>query len=121
MMSDIDSVRALDAAIIAGINAKSAEQATAPYADDGAIMPPGAPTMTGSDAIQGYWQAAIDGGLSDVVTTITDAQVSGDIAVTMGTIAAAMGDQALSGKYILYLRKGESGWKVQRDIWNFDG
>ena len=37
MMSDIDSVRALDAAIIAGINAKSAEQATAPYADDGAL------------------------------------------------------------------------------------
>ena len=120
-MSDIDSVKALDAAIIAGINAKSADQATAPYADDGAIMPPGAPTMSGPDAIKGYWQAAIDGGLGNVVATITDAQVSGDIAVTMGTLTASMGDQALSGKYILYFRKGDAGWKVQRDIWNFDG
>ena len=120
-MSDIESVKALDAAIIAGINAKSADQATAPYADDGAIMPPGAPTMTGPDAIRGYWQAAIDGGLSNVVANIMDVQVSGDIAVTMGSLTGAMGDQELSGKYVLYFRKGDGGWKVQRDIWNFDG
>ncbi len=120
-MLDIDIVKALDAAIIAGINAKSADQATAPYADDGAIMPPGAPTMTGPDAIKGYWQAAIDGGLGDVVATITDVQVNGDIALTMGTLAGSMGDQELSGKYVLYVRKGNAGWKVQRDIWNFDG
>ena len=120
-MSDIESVKALDAAIIAGINAKSAGQAAAPYADDGAVMPPGAPTMKGPDAIRGYWQAAIDGGLGDVVATITDAHVNGDIAVTMGTLAATMGDQKLSGKYVLYFRKSDGGWKVQRDIWNFDG
>lgn len=119
-MSDIETIKSLDAAIIDGINAKSADQATAPYAEDGAIMPPGAPTMTGHDAIRGYWQAAIDGGLSGVVANPTDAQVSGDIAVTMGTLAASMGDQALAGKYVLFLRKGEDGWKVQRDIWNFD-
>ena len=119
-MSDIDTVRALDAAIIEGINAKDASMATSPYADDGSIMPPGAPTMSGKDAIQGYWQAAIDGGLSNVVAKITAAQVSGDIAVTTGTLEGAMGGNALSGKYTLYLRKGSDGWKVQNDIWNFD-
>ena len=119
-MSDIDTVKALDAAIIDGINAKDAGKATAPYAEDGAIMPPGAPTMSGHDAIRGYWQAAIDGGLSDVVASPTAANVSGDFAVTMGTLAASMGGQGLAGKYILYLRNGDDGWKVQCDIWNFD-
>ena len=119
-MSDIDTVKALDAAIIEGINAKDASMATAPYAEDGALMPPGAPEMSGHDAIRGYWQAAIDGGLSDVVANLTAAHVSGDIAVTMGTLAGSMGDQKLAGKYILYLRNGDDGWKVQRDIWNFD-
>ena len=119
-MSDIDTVKALDAAIIEGINAKDAGQATAPYAEDGAIMPPGAPTMSGHDAIRSYWQAAIDGGLGDVVANVTAAHVSGSIAVTMGTLTASMGGQELSGKYILYFRNGDDGWKVQRDIWNFD-
>ncbi|QMU59602.1 MAG: DUF4440 domain-containing protein [Boseongicola sp.] len=119
-MSDIDTVKALDAAIIEGINAKDADKATAPYAEDGAIMPPGAPTMSGHDAIRSYWQAAIDGGLSDVVASPTAAEVNGDSAVTMGTLAASMGGQGLSGKYILYFRNGDDGWKVQRDIWNFD-
>ncbi|WP_170480696.1 YybH family protein [Ruegeria arenilitoris] len=119
-MSDIEKVKELDAAIIAGINAKDADMATAPYAEDGALMPPGAPTMSGLSAIREYWQAAIDGGLSDVVATITAAHVSGDIAVTMGTLAGSMGGQQLAGKYVLYLRNGADGWKVQRDIWNFD-
>jgi ketosteroid isomerase-like protein len=76
--------------------------------------------MTGHADISGYWQAAIDGGLSDVVASLTSAHVNGDIAVTMGTLTASMGDQELAGKYVLFFRNGDDGWKVQRDIWNFD-
>ena len=106
--------------IIEGINAKDASMATAAYAEDGALMPPGAPTMSGHAAIREYWQAAIDGGLENVLANPTAAHVSGDFAVTMGTLTGSMGGQALAGKYILYFRKGNDGWKVQRDIWNFD-
>ncbi len=119
-MSDIDTVKALDAAIIEGVNGKDAAMATAPYAEDGALMPPGAPMMSGHEAIREYWQAAIDGGLSNVVANLTQVHISGDFAVTMGTLKGLMGEQELSGKYILYFRKGDNGWKVQRDIWNFD-
>ncbi|WP_420583893.1 YybH family protein [Ruegeria sp.] len=119
-MSDVESVKALDASIIEGINAKDASMATAAYAQDGAVMPPGAPTMSGRTAIQEYWQAAIDGGLENVVANPTAAHVSGDFAVTMGTLTGSMGGQDLSGKYILFFHKGDDGWKVQRDIWNFD-
>ncbi len=119
-MSDLDTVKALDAAIIDGINAGNAGAASAPYAADGALMPPGAPTMSGHDAIRGYWQAAIEGGLSNVVATLTSAKVNGDMAVTMGTLAASLGDQSLTGKYVLVFQNSEDGWKVQRDIWNFD-
>ena len=119
-MSDIDTIKALDAAIIAGINAKDADQTTAPYAADGAIFPPGAPKMAGTDAIRGYWQAAIDAGLSDVTSAITSASVAGDSGVTEGTLAGVMGDQALTGKYVLTFARTGDGWKVTRDIWNFD-
>ncbi len=119
-MSDVESVKALDASIIEGINAKDAGMATAAYAEDGALMPPGAPTMSGHVAIREYWQAAIDGGLENVMANPTAAHVSGDFAVTMGTLTGSMGGQALAGKYVLYFRKGNDGWKVQRDIWNFD-
>jgi len=63
-------------------------------------MPPGTPTISGHDTFRGYWQAAIDGGLSEVVDSPTAAQASGDIAVTMGPLSASMGGQELIGKYI---------------------
>ncbi len=119
-MSDIDAIKALDAAIIAGINAGDPDQAAAPYAADGALMPPGAPEMAGTEAIRGYWEAAIGAGLGSVVANITSAHVDGDTGITMGTLAGKLGDQDLSGKYILTFARSGGEWSVQRDIWNFD-
>ncbi len=119
-MSDIDTIKELDAAIIAGINAKDADQTTEPYAADGAIFPPGAPKMAGADAIRGYWQAAIDAGLSDVTSAIVSASVDGDSGMTEGTLAGSMGGQTLTGKYVLTFARRDGAWKVTRDIWNFD-
>ena len=42
-------------------------------------------------------------------------------AVSVGSgCAVGEGGQELAGKYILYFRNGDGGWKVERDIWNFD-
>ncbi|WP_170575968.1 hypothetical protein [Ruegeria atlantica] len=55
------------------------------------------------------------------MANLTEVHVSGDFAITMGTLTGFTGGQKLAGKYILYFRKSDNGWKVQRDIWNFDG
>ena len=120
-MSDVDQIKALDSGVADGINAGDAGAVAAQYADDAAILPPGAARMDGKDAIQGYWQAGIDGGLSRVNIVATSIHVTGDTSVTVGNLLGKMGDVLLTGKYIVIGKKTEDGWKIYRDIWNFDG
>ncbi len=119
-MSDTDDIKALDAAIAGGINAGDAGAVAACYTDDAALMPPGAPTMAGIDAVTAYWAGAIEAGLTDVTITPSSVDVQGESSITIGTVAGKMGDAALTGKYILTCRRTAAGWKVTRDIWNFD-
>ncbi len=119
-MSDTDSIRALDDGVAAAINAGDAAAAAACYAADATIMPPGAGRMDGAEAAQGYWQAAIDAGLGDVSIVADSIDVAGDTGVTVGHLSGTMGGQALTGKYMVVSRKTGDGWKIQRDIWNFD-
>jgi uncharacterized protein (TIGR02246 family) len=120
-MSDVEQIKALDSGVADGINAGDAAAVVAQYADDAAILPPGAGRMDGKEAIQGYWQAGIDGGLSDVSIVSTSVDVIGDTSVTVGNLSGKMGDANLTGKYIVIAKKTEDGWKIYRDIWNFDG
>lgn len=119
-MSDLDQIKALDSAVADGINSGDAAAVASQYSDDASILPPGAGRMDGKAAIQGYWQAGIDAGLSDVSIVATTVDVTGDSSVTVGTLSGKMGDAALTGKYIVIGRKTGEGWKIHRDIWNFD-
>ncbi len=119
-MSDMDEINALDSGVADAINARDAAAVAAHYADDAAILPPGAERMDGKEAIQGYWQGAIDAGLSEVSIVATSVDITGDRSVTVGTLSGKMGDAALAGKYIVIGKKTGQGWKIHRDIWNFD-
>ena len=119
-MSDIDQIKAFDSGVAAGINAGNAATVTAHYADDAAIHPPGAGRIDGKEAIQVYWQAAIDAGLCEVNIVASSVDITGDTSVTVGTLSGKMGDAALTGKYIVLGKKTGEGWKMHHDIWNFD-
>lgn len=119
-MSDLDQIKVLDSGVAEGINAGDAAAVSAHYADDAAIHPPGAGRIDGREAIQGYWQAAIDAGLSDVSIVATSIDVNGSNSVTVGTLSGKMGDATLSGKYVVIGKKSNGVWKMQQDIWNFD-
>ena len=119
-MSDLDQINALDSGVADAVNAGDAAAVAAHYTDDAAILPPGAGRMDGKEAIQGYWQAGIDAGLSEVSIVATSVEINGDGSVTVGTLSGKMGDTALSGKYIVIGKKTDDGWKIHRDIWNFD-
>ena len=119
-MSDVDQIKALDSGAAKAINAGDAAAMTALYTDDAAIHPPGAGRIDGKEAIQGYWQAGIDAGLSDVDIVASSVDVTGDRSVTVGTLSGKMGDAALTGKYIVIGKKTTGGWKMYQDIWNWD-
>lgn len=119
-MSDKENIRALDAGVAAGINSGDAAAVADCYTDDATLLPPGAPWMDGKEAAEAYWKGAIDAGLKGVTITDDSVDVFGDTGITVGKLLGEMGGQALSGKYIIISRKTSNGWKIQRDIWNFD-
>lgn len=119
-MSDVDQIKALDSGVATGINAGDAAAVVSHYTDNAAIHPPGAGRMDGKEAIEAYWQAGIDGGLSDVSIVATSIDINGNASVSVGTLSGKMGDTALSGKYVVIGMKTDAGWKIHHDIWNFD-
>ncbi len=119
-MSGIDQIKEFDSGMAAAINAGDGAGTAKYYADDASIHPPGAGRIDGKDAIQGYWQAAIDAGLSDVSIVASSVDINGDSSISVGTLSGKMGDAALTGKYIVTGRKTDEGWKMVHDIWNFD-
>ena len=119
-VSDLDQIKALDSGVADGINSGDAAAVADQYTDDASILPPGAGQIDGKEAIQGYWQAGIDAGLSDVNIVATNVDITGDSSVTVGTLSGKMGDAELTGKYIVIGKKTDDGWRIHRDIWNFD-
>ena len=119
-MSDLDQIKALDSGVADGINNGDASTVSSNYTDDAAIHPPGAGRIDGKQAIEAYWQAGIDAGLSGVSIVATSIDINGDTSVSVGTLSGNMGDTALTGKYIVIGKKTDAGWKIHQDIWNFD-
>lgn len=119
-MSLGDEIAKLGTEFTTALNSKDAGGAAAFYTQDCAVMAPGAPRVDGRAGVQGFWQAAIDAGLANVALNTAEVQDFGDTATEVGTLSGSMGDAELQGKYIVIWRKTGEGWKLHRDIWNFD-
>ena len=119
-MSDLEQIKALDSGVADAINKGDAAAVSSNYTNDAAIHPPGAERIDGKQAIEAYWQAGIDAGLSDVSIVATSVDINGDTSVSVGTLSGNMGDAALTGKYIVIGKKIDAGWRIHHDIWNFD-
>ena len=119
-MSDLEKLHAATAGFVAKLNAKDAAGVTDHYCDDGSVLPPGAPHVTGREAVQGFWKTMMDMGLGDVGITPVEIEVLGDHAIDRGTVTGRLGDQQVVGKYIVWWKRTEAGWKFYNDIFNFD-
>ena len=111
--------RRFEAAMAAGDAARAADEA---YTRDARVMPPGAPTVTGRDAIAAFWAGAIGQmGIRGVALRTVDLQPMGDGAVEVGeaTLTLASGAEA-AAKYVVAWRHEEGRWRWHVDIWNMD-
>jgi uncharacterized protein (TIGR02246 family) len=119
-----DALTKQNANLEQGLAAKDAARMTIHYADDAVLMPPGAPSAVGHDAIRGYWQGLIDQGVRDVSVRIDNVDVNGDTAIERGlaTVHATAPDGTtvtLQSRYMVVWKHAKSGeWKIQYDIWN---
>jgi len=93
------------------------------YAEEARVLPPNGPTVVGREAIQNFYQGAIDAcGCDDFQLTILEVGVVGDLAYEIGeyvTIHPVEGETIRKqGKYV-YIWKRENGeWKIDVDIFN---
>ena len=117
-----DNNRQFEAAIARGDAAGFA----AVYTDDGKVMAPDTPIITGREAIQGYWQAILDMGTKGLSLRTLDLDELGDTAVERG--AATLDIQIEGGRIVqaeakfivVWKRQADGSWKWDTDCFNFD-
>ena len=119
-MSVREEIMGVGAQLARAINAGDAATAAGFYTEDGSVMAPGAARVDGRSSVQAYWQAAIDAGLSNVVLTTLEVEEFGGSATEVGILTGSLGATELTGKYIVLWSQTNAGWKLHRDIWNFD-
>ena len=102
-------------------NKQDAAGVAALFHDDGKLLPAGAPIVTGTDAIEAFWQGSFDAGLGRIEKTIVEYVVSDDLAVETSSFIALFRGMEISGKDTLVWRRGvDNQWKISTNIWTRD-
>jgi uncharacterized protein (TIGR02246 family) len=90
------------------------------YTADGQLLPTNSDVVSGSAAIQAFWQAAMNMGIKAAKLETVELEGHGDTAHEVGRYTLyGEGNQLLDqGKYIVIWKRVGGEWKFHRDIWN---
>ncbi len=105
----------------AAFNASDAAGIAALYTEDGTLLPPNAGPVTGREAIEAFWSAALEGGATGELKT-KSLYAMGDHAAEVGTfvLTNADGSHLDHGAFTLVYKMVDGGWQIESDIWNSD-
>ncbi len=116
--AQLDTVKAVDAAFAAGMNAKDTAAVFAVYAADAKLMPPDSPILEGA-AVHSVIAGLVAEGASEFVLTPTIAYGVGDLAYVVGTASFKLGGASETVKYTEVLRRGADGtWRYVVDMFS---
>jgi uncharacterized protein (TIGR02246 family) len=109
-----------NAAFVAALRRGDSAAMAATYTEDGQVLPPGAPTISGRAAIQAFWQEALDMGVGDGTLETVELEEYGDTAceVGQGVLKTKDGQVIDTAKYIVIWKRTNGAWKWHRDIYN---
>jgi ketosteroid isomerase-like protein len=90
------------------------------YTGDARMFPPNSDVVSGREAIQRFWQGAIDAGVRGLALTTMEIEEHGDSAHEVGKYSATGdGGKVLdTGKYVVIWKREQGRWHLHRDIWN---
>lgn len=102
-------------------NAHDADGVAGLYVQDGKLLPPGRPQVTGINNVRAFWQAGFNAGVSHIEKTPVEVAVRGDLATETSHYVVTIKEQEIHGKDTLVWRRVEGlGWRIASDIWNND-
>jgi uncharacterized protein (TIGR02246 family) len=90
------------------------------YAADGQVLPPGSEVIRGADAIQKFWQGALDSGIAGAELKTLEVFGHGPTATEVGQyeLRDRAGRVLDHGKYIVVWRREGGNWKLLRDMFS---
>jgi len=94
------------------------------YTSDARILPPGAPMISGREAIKKFWSDLIQSvNAKSAVLATVDLMLAGDGLVEIGRATLTIEPEGQSAtqmevKYVVYWRQEGGRWKWHVDIWN---
>lgn len=90
------------------------------YTADGQVLPAGSEPVRGFDAIQKFWQGALDSGVAGVALKTIEIFGHGQTATEVGQyeLRDKAGNVIDRGKYIVVWRHEGGKWKLQRDMFS---
>jgi ketosteroid isomerase-like protein len=90
------------------------------YTTDARILPPGAPMISGRNAIKQFWSGMIQSAnAKSAVLESIDVIATGDGAVEIGRATLTIEPNAqMEVKYVVYWKNEDGRWKWHVDIWN---
>lgn len=118
---DIQSqIESANAEFMRAYAAGNAVKLAARYTEDGQLLPPGMPPVTGHAAIEAYWKASFEAGAAKAILSTTEVEQHGDTAIETGNaeILDAQGNRLDAAKYIVIWKRVGGVWKMHRDIFN---
>ncbi len=113
----IDQANRISTATFKGRNAA---EIAALYTDDAMLLPPNSDIVSGKEAIQDFWQGALDMGVEEIELETVDVDGQIDTAIEVGkfVLIGANGECLDKGKYLVTWKLVNGQWKLHWDMYN---
>jgi uncharacterized protein (TIGR02246 family) len=115
-----EAIVAANGTFVEAFNSGDAAGVAALYTAEGQLLPGNSDFVTGTQAIQEFWQGAMDMGIKSAKLETIEVEGMGKMAYEVGKYQLFVeGGQMLDqGKYIVVWKQIDGEWKLHRDIWN---
>ncbi len=112
-------IEATNAQFMEAFSQGDAAGVAACYTEDAQLLPPNSEIVSGLEAVQAWFQEAMDAGLKVRLETV-EVEGHGDTAHEVGraTLTGEDGQTIDEAKYIVIWKKVGDEWKLHRDIFN---
>lgn len=122
---ETDAINQLITQFIEAYNAKDAMKVSRLFTDGGAVLPPNASTVRGTENVRIYYDKRFSQGASDLSLEVQNVAGSGSLAFATGDYRLMMAptggeSQRDRGKFIFILRQFNENWRLDHLMFSSD-